>query len=118
MYTEPVENEDEFDGRAEFILGGALIGFVTATYVLMVFSPATLAAILAFDPGGGIAGVVLGAVLLIFETIVSVGMPLLRLIAVAGVVIIGYGLLLRDGMRVRLGPKTEHDPSDRNRPPR
>lgn len=117
MYTEPVENEDEFDGRGEFILGGALIAFATTTYVLMTFFPEALAALLAFDPGGGIAGMVLDAILLNFEIIVSVGTPLLRLIAVLGVVIVMYGLLLRNGTRVRLGPKTEHDHDrpDRNR---
>lgn len=114
MYTEPVENEDAFDGRAEFILGGALIGFAAATYVLMTFFPGALATILAHDPGGGIAGLVLDAILLNFEIIVSVGTPLLRLIAVIGVVIAVYGLMLRNGTRVRLGPKTEHD-HDHNR---
>lgn len=117
MYTEPVENEDAFDGRAEFILGGALIGFATATYVLMTLFPGALATILAHDPGGGIAGMLLQAILLNFEIIVSVGTPLLRLIAVTGLVVIVYGLLLRNGVRVRLGPKTEddHDRPDRNR---
>lgn len=109
MYTEPIENEDEFDGRAEYRLGAAMIAYSAIMYILLTYYPGKLSAVMEHEPGGGIGGRVIEIFIRHIEIVVSMGTPLLRIIAVIGVVVIAYGVMLSSGTRLRLGPKTERD---------